>query len=184
MVAFRFDKDKALAALLYVAQRLKEQHREAGIHKIAKILYFADERHLAMYGRPIMGDTYIAMENGPVPSKTYDIIKMVRGDGLCGDTEGFGTHFRVSGRYNIIPKHAPDLEQFSETDLECLDQSIVENKDLSFEELVKKSHARTAYQKADRNDQISLLRMAADANADEQMLHYIEEHARISTALR
>lgn len=27
------------------------------------------------YGRPVIGDIYIAMDNGPVPSRVYDIVK-------------------------------------------------------------------------------------------------------------
>jgi uncharacterized phage-associated protein len=36
--------------------------------KVAKLLYFADKKHLLEYGRPILGDMYVCMDLGPVPS--------------------------------------------------------------------------------------------------------------------
>lgn len=64
-----FDANKSLQAVLYVVNRLKRRD----FHKIFKVLYFADRTHLIKYGRPITGDTYIAMEYGPVPSMIYDM---------------------------------------------------------------------------------------------------------------
>ena len=64
-----FNPEKSLQAVLYVANRLERKD----FHKIFKVLYFADREHLTKYGRPITGDTYVAMEYGPVPSMIYDI---------------------------------------------------------------------------------------------------------------
>jgi uncharacterized phage-associated protein len=36
--------------------------------KVAKMLYFADKKHLLDHGTPIIGDVYFCMEFGPVPS--------------------------------------------------------------------------------------------------------------------
>ena len=72
----QFNKVKTLNALLYVANRIQRKD----FHKIFKVIYFADRQHLADWGRPITGDTYIAMDAGPVPSRLYDMLKIVRGD--------------------------------------------------------------------------------------------------------
>src|SRR3979411_231740 len=42
---------------------------------IAKIFFYADKEHLADWGRSICGDFSVAMENGPVPSNTYNLVK-------------------------------------------------------------------------------------------------------------
>lgn len=48
MVQFRFDQEKALASLLYVAEKLSKHWRARGpaLHKVFKIIYFADQKHL------------------------------------------------------------------------------------------------------------------------------------------
>jgi hypothetical protein len=44
-------------------------------HTVLKVLFFADVNHLNNYGRPIVGDDYVALPHGPVPQTTYDILK-------------------------------------------------------------------------------------------------------------
>lgn len=72
MSGFPFNERKALAAVLFI---LKEMGGKVDKHKLAKILYYADEKHLCRYARPVIGDRYIAMPYGPVPSSVYDGVK-------------------------------------------------------------------------------------------------------------
>ncbi|PKN63272.1 MAG: hypothetical protein CVU57_20420 [Deltaproteobacteria bacterium HGW-Deltaproteobacteria-15] len=176
MIRFRFDEEKAIAAVLYVCHRLLESRNynsKPGFHKIFKVLYFADQKHLARYGRPISGDYYVAMEHGPVPSSIYDILKLVRGESLFGDDKEYRELFEVQG-HNVHPKQQPDLDLLSESDLECLDESIKENRLLSFGTLKNKSHD-TAYCKAAKDDKISFNEMAKVGGANSSMLSYIRE---------
>lgn len=170
-VSFSFNQSKAIASVLYIAKKLLNENIKPDFHKIFKILYFADEKHLAEYGRPIIGDHYIAMDHGPVPSKIYDILKIIRGDSISSDTQGFSEFIAVRGHF-IFPKQEPDLDEFSESDLAFIDNSIVDNKGLDFGELKIKSHD-AAYKKASKDDRISFRRMAKTAGADAAMLSYI-----------
>ena len=68
-----FNFEKTINSALYIAERIKIKD----FHRVFKILYFADREHLSKYGRPITGDTYIKMSDGPVPTKLYDIFKRV-----------------------------------------------------------------------------------------------------------
>jgi len=72
-----FKEEKTLNAILYIASKMGGA---VDMHKLSKTLYFADSEHLSKYGRSITGDVYIKMKYGPVPSKTDDILKAVRGD--------------------------------------------------------------------------------------------------------
>jgi len=72
MAALQFDFDaiKLGQALAYLS---------AGVHdltklKAAKLLYFADKRHLVTYGRPITGDRYYCLDHGPVPSASLNAL--------------------------------------------------------------------------------------------------------------
>ena len=77
MQFFKFKLDKAIAAM----QTLLEAYEgQINLHKLFKSLYFAEQKHLVRYGRTIVGDKYIAMKDGPVPSKIFDLIKLIRGD--------------------------------------------------------------------------------------------------------
>ena len=81
MLQFRFDESKALAVLLYVATRLGGSGRPADLHRIFKILYFADMKHLVEWGRPIHGDQYCVLPYGPGPDTLYERIKDMRDQG-------------------------------------------------------------------------------------------------------
>ena len=184
MIYFKFDREKALAALLFISKKLIDHLGNQGpdIHKIFKILYFADQKHLVKYGRFIIGDHYIAMGDGPVPSKMYDMVKIVRGDSLIQDTMDLKQYFRVSNHF-VYPKQEPEMDEFSESDLECIEESLRENQNLSFNELKVKSHD-SAYKNADRNDKISFRKMAKAAGADDAMLAYIKTLSENERILR
>jgi hypothetical protein len=63
MIRFQFNESKAIEALVLVAQRWP------GIIPffLTKVLFFSDRDQLRKYGRPVIGDINIAMDNGPVP---------------------------------------------------------------------------------------------------------------------
>jgi len=91
MLKFKYDEHKAISSLLYIAGHLiglNDRKVKPDLHKVFKILYFADQKHLARYGRVIVGDFYIAMDHGPVPSNMYDMVKTVRGDSIYPDDRG------------------------------------------------------------------------------------------------
>ena len=69
-----FDRDKALEAILYIANSL----HNPTFHSISKMLYLSDKLHLQDYGRLICGDSYVAMEYGPVPSAIYNMMKVAK----------------------------------------------------------------------------------------------------------
>jgi Protein of unknown function (DUF4065) len=169
MGKFKFDKEKAISTVLYIAEKLPQ----ADLHKISKILYFADQKHLVKYGNPIVGDYYVAMDNGPVPSQIYDMLKTVRGDSLFKTNE-YKKYFRVEQTYIVIPLTTPDLDEFSESDIECIDEAIIENKDLDFIALKKKSHGE-AYNSAGLNSTISIEKIAKEGGANKEMIDFLKE---------
>lgn len=54
---------------------LKQHANRMSRMRLLKMLYIADRECIAQTGRPISGDRAVAMKNGPVLSRTYDLIK-------------------------------------------------------------------------------------------------------------
>lgn len=119
---FRFNPAKALEAILYVARR-------AGTDKYAtlKILYLADKLHLARYGRFIAGDYYSALEDGPTPMLSYDIIQYAAGvkDRSPIDSRAALRVGEGKNPHTLVALREANLDELSDSDIECLDEVIV-----------------------------------------------------------
>lgn len=150
---FKFDPEKALEAILYVACNT----RDPGLHLVSKILYFADQRHLREYGRFITGDTYVAMKHGPVPSSAYDMMKWVRDQQGASFrfSEQLAAAFEVRNGRQVRALREPQLDVLSESELQCLQGAIAQYGQLRFGQLTRESHD-AAWNSADENDFIEL----------------------------
>lgn len=159
---FPYNKNKAIAAIVFV---LRELDGTVGLHKLSKILYFADQKHLVEFGRPIIGDTYQAMNYGPVPHSTYNLAK-----------NATPSQFSKHGGHTLLLEDYDDaiFEELSITDMEFLSESVIENKNLTFKELTNKSH-KEAWTK-NEGSFISVLDIAKEAGADDDMLNYISQN--------
>ena len=71
-IRFEFSLDKFAAAMAYLVDVGKIQ--DLTKLKAAKLLFFADKAHLLRYGWPILGDRYVSMDHGPVPSAALDLM--------------------------------------------------------------------------------------------------------------
>jgi len=165
-----FNTDKAVNAVLYVAHKLKRKD----FHKVFKVLYFADRNHISDYGRSITGDTYIAMNDGPVPSNLYDIFKSVRGDGYFKDNGQFSKLFNVVNWDLIQPLAEPNIKKLSKTDINYLDNSIKDFGELSWDEIREKSHDY-AWRNTVLNRPISLKNIVIEAGNEESYVEYLKE---------
>lgn len=174
---FPFNKEKALNAVLYIAKNLKR----SDFHKIFKILYFSDREHLAEYGSPITGDVYIAMDAGPVPSKVYDIFKIVRGDSYMIDTEKLGELFAIEDWMYLKPKQKANLRKLSPNEKETIDNCLREYGSLTYDEIKKKSHD-IAWQSTAKDYEIKLDDIAREAGLDSDDLEYINESKNLENA--
>ncbi len=153
MIRFNFNEAKAVETLAYVAQAWP------GITPfyLSKIVFFADRDHLRKYGRPVTGDAYIAMDNGPVPSRIYDIVK--------GELDFFGAPGAImealtieqTGKYHEVrAKRPPNTDLLSETDIVELDDAIRFCRGKSVPELSHLTHQEPAWLHAERNAEMDL----------------------------
>lgn len=132
---FTFQRDKAIETILYLAKRIADPT----FHSINKLLYFSDKTSLERYGRFICGDDYFAMERGPVPTNTYDLMK--------NDPRARGLPFEVVNGHTVKALRDANRELFSESDIECLDTCLALYGNVPFWKRQDDSHDE-AYKKA------------------------------------
>ena len=176
-----FKFDKSVNSLLYALQKLGNK---TDMHKLCKILYFADQKHLSQYGRSITGDTYIAMQFGPVPSCVDDILKALRGDSFfssSNEIEPLRKSMIFENRFMIKALQGPDMDELSGSDIKCLDYAINLCKDKSFEQLTRLSHG-LAWSNTQRDRAISIKDILREAGDEEAYVEYIADNLKLQAA--
>ncbi len=123
-----FDKEKAIAVILYIAPRVDN----STIMRILKLMYLADKTSLEKYGRFVSSDSYVAMEQGPVPTEAYDLMKKAR----THNTHGF----KVQKNHEIRVTAPANEDELSESDIEILDDTIKQYGNLDIGVLLDKAH--------------------------------------------
>ncbi|WP_345996159.1 Panacea domain-containing protein [Sodalis praecaptivus] len=175
MLITRFDSEKALEAILYVAAKAPIPD----IYHVGKILYFADRAHLDRYGRLITGDSYSAMKDGPVASNTYDIIKIARGDGRYVPNGCNADVIRQSlfvadcgGEHKIQALREPDEDALSDSDIACIDEALAFYGNMSFRQIREISHD-VVWESANENGDIPLETIASNSSDPDKLIGYL-----------
>lgn len=159
---FEVDKEKTIEALLWVIEKYGETQR---FHAL-KTLYFADMEHLRRFGRPVTGDRYVAMENGPVPSYAYNALK-----GELPENE----RASLVAAINVIndrpqpyyqPHRLPDMNFFSRSDIECLEWAFEHCRKRSFGSISDETHEHVAWKRAGLNGTMHIDHMLDGADAE------------------
>lgn len=106
--------------------------------KLLKLLYLADREALIRWGRPITYDAYVSMRNGPVPSRTYDLIS----EGVHPDQESLWARWISEPEgYAVSLVAECDTDQLSEAEETLLDEIFEEFGHRNRWDLVEYSHA-------------------------------------------
>ena len=142
-IQFRTNRKKAIEALVFLAGN---QPRIDVFH-ICKVIYFADREHLRKFGRPVLGDNYFAMDDGPVPSFILDVTK--RSSFLSSEWKNYAGKRLVvddkDGYVRLIARTQFDDSLFSRTDIECLRESLGKYGEMPFLELWQLVHKEQAW---------------------------------------
>lgn len=114
---------------------LRFDHGEkVGILRLMKLLYIADREALKESGRTITGDRYAALDNGPILSTLYNIIK---------DEDTRATEWRKyvdKERYWLTPKADPGVGQLSRFEVRKLNEVATRFAGEDVWEIVKFTH--------------------------------------------
>jgi uncharacterized phage-associated protein len=153
-LTFRFSLEKFTNALAYFASRGVNDLTKL---KAVKLLYLADRYHLFRYGRPIVGDRYVAMDLGPVPEDAFQLISRVIEPAEVDDPQRTRALERLEVYRGFMRQYsypvlrartAPDLSVFSESEIEALDATIREHGSQPARTLVDLTHEHRAYKRA------------------------------------
>ena len=186
--------DKIKAVVEYILQQMG-----AAIDYIHlfKVMYFAQEEHLAVYGVPMMYDTFVARKHGPVPSLTYKVLRVAEGKtvDVTDELHSFASDLSISdseGHQEVTLAEGVrcDMDELSRSNVRILDKWIEQCKDIKSFDLSQMSHDK-AWQKAARqtdrtgeDTKISLYDMAAAGGASKDMLNVVKERQMNRRALQ
>jgi uncharacterized phage-associated protein len=177
---YGFNLEKFISAMTYMAHRVSDLTKL----RASKLLYFADKYHLTKYGRPIIGDVYIRMDHGPVPSQSLDFMnEIVQPSGIQGmeqpTLDKMERYLAVEkkGKYpKFLAKMDPDTSVLSESDIEALNYSISAFGNVSISVLHNAGHNEQAWLRTPSNQRIDYrLFFDEEDPAQRELLSLIEE---------
>jgi len=170
---FKINYEKAIETIVWIASNKPG----IDIYHVAKILFYADKMHVNKYARPILGDIYIRMPYGPVPSGVRDII--TENTWLPPDiNEKAANAFVVdkSNNHKLAATRQPNMDFFSASDIECLSESLSKYGSMSFAELKNLTHSEKCYYETDSNDKIDYVLLVDDDNPHkEEIIEHMTE---------
>jgi len=136
--SFRFKPLKAMQGVAVLLDA--EPTKQMSYYRLLKLLYFADRRHLEETGRPIIGGRTVAMDQGPLSSQVYDLIKKEH-----SAYPEWSQFFRVNGRYIEMFKH-PGNGELSKREIRTLLAETNRFEDREDDELGVVAHTLKEYQ--------------------------------------
>ncbi len=156
----RYDLEKFINLTLFFAKKVKK----LGITKLNKLLYYSDFEHYRLYGRPIIGDVYMRMENGPVPKMSYSIFKKFKENIDSPKSNALNnavflrpeviSSFDDKKRDIIVAKHKPDLSFFSKSELEIMKNIAFIWKDATAKMASEQSHLEKPWKETKKLEDI------------------------------
>ena len=106
--------------------------------KLIKLLYLLDREALLRWGRPITTDTYVSMDNGPVVSRIYDLI---REEPDPGTDSVWRRHIAEPHNYEVALLQDPGNLELSRAEENLIDEIFGQFGHMSRWELRDYSHA-------------------------------------------
>lgn len=130
--------NKIIQALNYLA--CKKANKTLGFKRAFKLLWLVDRYSLRHYTQSVTGDTYYAMPYGPVPTDAKSLLENEETH-LSNIPEYQSEYIRPDAVHHIFTSiKSPDMNVFSESDIECMDKVWETYKKIPTRDLVSMSH--------------------------------------------
>src|SRR5579859_6121450 len=125
-----------LRSVQAVAHLLKLHHnRQVGMLRLMKLLYIAERECLAKYKIPITSDQPFAMEQGPILSKTHNLLRSRGGV----EQPEWDKYIRVDAT-EVFLHEDPGHGKLSKAIRETIEDVFIRFKDTEDEELIEETH--------------------------------------------
>ena len=170
-IQYRIDYEKTIEAIVWLANKAPG----IDIYHVSKILYYAEKLHLNRYERPIIGDTYIAMPYGQVPSGVRDLITkntwVIDPKDLAQFSASVETQKDPYDKLTAL--RSANLDFFSDTDIECLNEAFGYYVNMTFDQLKEISHQDKSWIETEQNKEIDYRLMLDDNEYKNELLEDI-----------
>jgi uncharacterized phage-associated protein len=139
-MVLRFNERRATEA---AAKFLKLRGGRMSYLKLIKLLYLLDREALLRWDRPVTTDRYVSMDNGPVVSRIYDLIREEPAPG----TDPVWRHFlSAPNNYEVSLTAEPETDELSPAEESLIEEIFAEYGKLSRWNLVDLSHGLAEWQ--------------------------------------
>lgn len=112
LIMVGFDLEKTIQAAAYL---IKHRGGRENYMRLVKLLYLTDRKSLEQRQTPICGDVPYAMERGPVPTRTIDLIK-----GADAQSRRWEQFIRRDN-YDVVMENDPGNLALSRADVRILE---------------------------------------------------------------
>lgn len=141
-ITFTPNREKAVEVIVWFCNQKKNNHINR--YNLLKALFYAEVEHLNHFGRPIIGDKYMAMKYGTVPSLVRDLIEKNRLAFGSNFIRTLSAAFDVNGNL-IEAKRFAKTKFFSKSDIQCMQRAYREYGSLPFDKLRDLNHEHVAW---------------------------------------
>lgn len=133
-MVLRFNERRATEA---AARFLKLRGGRMSYLKLIKLLYLLDREALLQWGRPVTTDRYIAMDNGPVVSRIYDLI---REESAPGADPIWRHYISAPQEWEVTLLAEPETEELSRAEKALIEEIFTKFGSMNRWDLVRISH--------------------------------------------
>lgn len=111
--------------------------------KLIKLLYLLDREALLRWGRPVTTDRYVSMDNGPVVSRIYSLI---REEPAPGTDPLWRRFISAPSNYEVSLTAEPEIDELSSAEESLIEEIFARYGRQSRWELVNLSHELPEWQ--------------------------------------
>lgn len=110
-----YQAERQAAAMLYFLQQIN--NTSLGKTKLMKLLYYADYEWIQKKRRSLTGDSYIALQHGPVPKHAKEVLQHLKNRGIIRIEQ---TKLGDYDQERYLPLQEPDLSVFTREEIDHL----------------------------------------------------------------